>query len=200
MKVIGLTGGIATGVSTVAAMFQELGAIVIEADKIAREVVEPGTEPYRKIVERFGREVLSPDGTINRRHLGQIVFADAAARRKLNNITHPAIRRRIKEEVERIREQQLEALVLIDVPLLFDTTGPETFDMDGVIAVVADPERQIDRLMARDGFSREEAERRLAAQRPALEKADESDWVIRNAGSKEETRRQVATLWRQLTA
>ncbi|MBI2972442.1 MAG: dephospho-CoA kinase [Armatimonadetes bacterium] len=198
MKVIGLTGGIATGVSTVAKIFRELGAIVIEADKIAREVVVPGTDVHRKIVEAFGKEILNPDGTIHRQRLGQIVFTDATARRKLNRITHPSIRRRIQEEVEQIGEQRPDAIVLIDVPLLLDTTGPDTFEMDGVIVVTADGDRQIDRLMNRDGLSREDAERRLAAQRPAAEKAEEADWVVDNSGSVEETRRQVEGLWKKL--
>lgn len=198
MKVIGLTGGIATGVSTVAQMFRELGAVVIEADKIARDVVVPGTDPYGKIVETFGREILSADGTIDRRRLGQIIFADGAARRRLNVITHPAIHRRIAEEVERLRETRPDAVVILDVPLLLDTTGPDSFDMEGVIVVVADPKTQAARLIERDGLSREEVERRLASQRPAAEKAAEAEWVIQNAGSIDETRRQVAALWQRL--
>lgn len=199
MKVIGLTGGIATGVSTVAQMFRELGAIVIEADKIARDVVEPGTQTYRKIVETFGREVLSADGTIDRKRLGQIVFADDAARRRLNRITHAAIRWRIEEEVERLRGSNPDAIVLIDVPLLLDTTGPDTFDMDGVIVVTAAKDAQIERLMRRDMLPEEDAQRRVAAQRPVEEKAMEADWIVRNTGSLEETRWQVVSLWRQLT-
>lgn len=199
MKVIGLTGGIATGVSTVAQMFRELGAIVIEADKIARDVVEPGTQTYRRIVETFGREVLSADGTIDRKRLGQIVFADDSARRRLNRITHSAIRRRIEEEVERLRGSNPDAIVLIDVPLLLDTTGPDTFDMDGVIVVTAAKDAQIERLMRRDTLAEEDAQRRVAAQRPVEEKAMEADWIVRNTGSLEETRRQVVSLWRQLT-
>ncbi len=199
MKVIGLTGGIATGVTTVASMFKELGAEIIEADKIAREVVEPGTEPYRKIVETFGRGVLNADGTIDRKKLGQIVFADDTARRRLNRITHTAIRYRIDEEVERIRKSDPDAVVLIDVPLLLDTTGPDTFDMDGVIVVTAGKDSQIERLVRRDTLPEEDAQRRVAAQRPVDEKAEEADWIVRNSGSLEETRRQVTSLWRQLT-
>lgn len=199
MKVIGLTGGIATGVSTVAQMFRELGAIIIEADKIARDVVEPGTQTYRRIVETFGREVLSADGTIDRKRLGQIVFADDAARRRLNRITHSAIRRRIEEEVERLRGSNPDAIVLIDVPLLLDTTGPDTFDMDGVIVVTAGKDAQIERLVRRDTLPEEDAQRRVAAQRPVEEKAMEADWIVRNTGSLEETRRHVVSLWRQLT-
>jgi len=199
MRVIGLTGGIATGVTTVASMFKELGAEIIEADKIAREVVEPGTQPYRKIVETFGREILSADGSIDRKKLGQIVFGDDTARRRLNRITHSAIRRRIEEEIERIRGSNPDATVLIDVPLLLDTTGPDTFDMDGVIVVTAAKDAQVERLMLRDTLSEEDAQRRIAAQRPVEEKATEADWIVRNTGSLEETRRQVASLWRQLT-
>ena len=199
MRVIGLTGGIATGVTTVASMFKELGAEIIEADKIAREVVEPGTQPYRKIVETFGREILSADGSIDRKKLGQIVFGDDTARRRLNRITHSAIRRRIEEEIERIRGSNPDATVLIDVPLLLDTTGPDTFDMDGVIVVTAAKDAQVERLMLRDTLSEEDAQRRMAAQRPVEEKATEADWIVRNTGSLEETRRQVASLWRQLT-
>lgn len=199
MKVIGLTGGIATGVTTVASMFKELGAEIIEADKIAREVVETGTQPYRKIIETFGREILRADGSIDRKKLGQIVFGDDTARRRLNRITHSAIRRRIEEEIERIRASNPEAIVLIDVPLLLDTTGPDTFDMDGVIVVTAGKDAQVERLMRRDTLSEEDAHRRIAAQRPVEEKATEADWIVRNTGSLEETRRQVVSLWRQLT-
>lgn len=198
MKVIGLTGGICTGVSLVAKMFRELGAVVIEADQIARQVVEPGTEAYRKIVEVFGREVVRADGTVDRKRLAAVVFQNDAARRRLNVITHPEIRRRITEEVDRIRDRDPGGILVIDVPLLLDTTGPETFDLDGVIVVFADPELQISRLMARDGLSRQEAVQRLAAQRPVAEKVAEADWVIDNSGSVENTRRQVEALWKKL--
>lgn len=198
MKVVGLTGGIAAGVSLVAGMFRELGAVVIEADRIAREVVEPGTDVYRQIVEAFGREVVLPDGTLDRRALGSIVFQDPAARRRLNAITHPEIRRRIQEEVERAAAGRPGTVVIIDVPLLLDTAGRDVFDLDGVIVVQATPEQQVSRLMARDGLSEEEALRRLAAQRPVAEKAAEADHVIDNTGSIEETRRQVQSLWASL--
>ncbi|MDQ7819687.1 MAG: dephospho-CoA kinase [Armatimonadota bacterium] len=198
MKVIGLTGGIATGVTTVARMFAERGAVVIEADRIAREVVEPGTEAYRKIVEAFGPGILQPDGRLDRRALARLVFADEAARRRLNAITHPEIRRRIREEIARVRQASPDAVVIIDIPLLLDTTGPEAFDLEGVIVVTAPREEQIRRLVARDGLTPEEAERRVAAQRPVAEKEAEADWVIDNGGSLEDTRRQVDILWQEL--
>lgn len=198
MKVIGVTGGIASGSSLVAGMFRDLGAIVIEADQVARETVQPGTGVYRKIVEAFGKDIVLPDGSLDRRRLGAIVFKDPVARRRLNVMTHPEIRRRIQLQVERLAAEQPDAVVIVDVPLLLDTTGPEAFDLDGVIVVVATPEQQIERLIRRDNLSREEAEHRLAAQRPVAEKAAEADWVIDNTGTVEETRRQVGILWSEL--
>ena len=198
MKVIGITGGIASGSSLVAGMFRDLGAVVIEADLVAREAVQPGTEVYRKIVEAFGKDVVLPDGSLDRRRLGAIVFKDPVARRRLNVMTHPEIRRRIQSQVEQAAAEQPDAVVIVDVPLLLDTTGPEAFELDGVIVVVATPEQQIERLMARDNLAREEAEQRLAAQRPVAEKAAEADWVIDNTGTIEETRRQVGILWSEI--
>jgi len=199
VRVIGLTGGIASGVTLVAGMFRELGAVVIEADQVSREVVQPGTSTLRKIVEAFGPEVVAPNGTLDRRRLGQIVFDDPSARVRLNALTHPAIRRLIWERIEHIRREDPEALVIVDIPLLLDTAGPETFDLDGVIVITATPELQISRIMKRDGLSREEAQRRLDAQRPVALKAAEADWVIDNTSTVAHTRSQVEALWKQLT-
>jgi len=199
VRVIGLTGGIASGVTLVAGMFRDLGAVVIEADQVSREVAQPGTSTLRKIVEAFGPEVVAPDGTLDRRRLGQIVFDDPSARVRLNALTHPAIRRLIWERIEHIRREDPEALVIVDIPLLLDTAGPETFDLDGVIVITATPELQISRIMKRDGLSREEAQRRLDAQRPVALKAAEADWVIDNTSTVAHTRSQVEALWKQLT-
>jgi len=198
MKVIGITGGIATGVSTVAEMFCERGAVGIEADRVAREVVAPNTEAYNKIVEVFGKQVVGRDGTIDRKKLAEVIFRDPAARRRLNAITHPEIRRRIQEEVEGLRSTNPNAIVVIDLPLLLDTTGPEAYELDGVIVVSAGREQQIERLKRRDNLSQAAAEQRLAAQRPVVEKEAEADWVIDNSGPVEETRRQVELLWQEL--
>jgi dephospho-CoA kinase len=198
VKAIGITGGIASGSSLVAGIFRDLGAVIIEADKVAREAVQPGTGVYKKIVEAFGKDIVLPDGSLDRRRLGAIVFKDPVARRRLNVMTHPEIRRRIQAQVERAAAEQPDAVVIVDVPLLLDTTGPEAFELDGVIVVVATPEQQIERLMARDNLTREEAEQRLAAQRPVAEKAAEADWVIDNTGTVEETRGQVGILWSEL--
>jgi len=148
----------------------------------------------------FGREVVLPDGSLDRRRLGALVFKDPSARRRLNTITHPEIRRRIAEQVERTAAERPDAVILVDIPLLLDTAGPDAFDLDAVIVVQATPEQQIARLMARDGLTREEAESRLAAQRPIAEKVPEADWVIDNTGSIEQTRAQVEALWGTLRA
>ena len=198
MKVIGLTGGIATGKTTVVDMFRQLGAVVIEADAIAREVVVPGSPALQQIVETFGKEVLRPDGTLDRGRLATIIFTDESARLRLNAITHPRIRQRIKEDVARLRAADPSAVVIIDVPLLLDTAGRDVFGLNGVIVVSADQEVQIDRVMTRDGLSRDEALQRLASQRPVAEKAKEADWAIDNSGTMEETRRQVELLWQTL--
>lgn len=198
MRVIGLTGGIASGVTLVAAMFRELGAMVIEADQVSREVARPGSDVVAKIEETFGQHVVAPDGTLDRRRLGEIIFQDPAARARLNAITHPAIRLRIWEHLGDVRREHPEAIVVVDVPLLLDTSGPETFDLDGVIVVTATPEQQIQRTMNRDGLDREEAQRRLDAQRPVALKAADADWVIDNGGTIEQTRRQVRALWDEL--
>lgn len=198
MKVIGITGGISAGVSLIAAIFRELGAVVLEADRVAREVVAPGTDAYRRILEVFGRDLVLPDGSLDRRKLGQIVFKDAVARRRLNAITHPEIRRRVQAQIEQMAVEHPDAVVLVDIPLLLDTAGRDAFDLDGVIVVLATPEQQISRLIARDGLTLEEAEQRLAAQRPLAEKALEADWVIDNTGTVERTRSQVEALWNEL--
>lgn len=200
MKVIGITGGISAGVSLIAAIFRELGAVVLEADRVAREVVAPGTDAYRRILEVFGRDLVLPDGSLDRRKLGQIVFKDAVARRRLNAITHPEIRRRVQAQIEQLAVEHPDAVVLVDIPLLLDTAGRDAFDLDGVIVVLATPEQQISRLIARDGLTLEEAEQRLAAQRPLAEKALEADWVIDNTGTIERTRSQVEALWNELNA
>ncbi len=197
MKVIGLTGGIASGKSLVTALFRKLGASVISADEISRQVEQPGTEVFRDLVEAFGTTVLRPDGTLDRKRLGELIFRDATARARLNAITHPRIRQQIQAEIKRFRAATHQ-LVIVDIPLLLDTAPRDAFDLDGVIVVVVDPETQIARLMAREGLTREAALRRLQAQRPLAEKAAEADWIIDNSTAVERTRRQVEALWQRL--
>ena len=194
MDVIGLTGGIASGKSTVAEMLRELGASVIDADEAARAVVEPGTPGLAEIVAAFGPEVLDGE-RLDRARLGRIVFADAEARRRLEAITHPRVR-------EWMAERQREALergerrVVLDIPLLFEN-GLET-GMGAVLLAYAPEAVQIRRLIERSGLSEAEARARLAAQLPIEDKVARSTYVIDNSGSLDATREQVQKVWREL--
>ncbi len=195
MKVIGLTGGIASGKSLVAGMLHELGAQVIDADAIAREVVaEPDVR--REIAAAFGPSVVRADGTLDREALAARIFSDAAARATLNAITHPRIRRRINEEVAVLRAAQPDATVVLDIPLLLDGAPPGAYDLDGIIVVFVDEATQEARLAARHQITGETARQRLRAQRPLREKVAEATWVIDNSGSPQATRRQLEALWR----
>lgn len=196
MLVIGLTGGIACGKSTVAEMLRALGARVVDADEVARQVMTPGSPVLARVVERFGREILKPDGTLDRRRLGGLVFGDRQAREDLNRLTHPAILDAIRRRLEEARREGVETLV-IDAPLLLEA-GMEDW-VDEVWVVACSREQQIDRLRRRDGFALAEAEARLAAQMPLEQKLRRAHRVIRNEGSLEETRRQVLACWREAT-
>lgn len=188
MITIGLTGGIATGKSTVSNILRQHGARIIDADQIAREVVEPGQPAWEKIVSYFGQDILLPDNTIDRKRLGKIVFADATARQALNSFTHPAIINRIREILDGWRDDA-GVLAVVDAPLLLEA-GME-FLVDEVWVVATSTEIQLERLMRRDKLSREEALQRLAAQMPLAEKISRATRVIDNSGSLAETTRQV---------
>ncbi len=192
---IGLTGGIATGKSTVAKLLTERGAILIDLDKIAREVVEPGQPALRAIAERFGQAVLRPDGSLDRKKLGSIVFSDSAERKALEEITHPAIRAVMKERMSRSETEEPDRLVVVDVPLLYESKLESYFDR--VMVVYLPREKQLSRLIERDGLSREEAEKRLAAQMDIEEKKVRADVLIDNGGTPEETSLQIERFWRE---
>jgi len=195
VKVIGLTGGIASGKSLVARLFRELGAEVIDADAVAREIVEPGTAALREIAETFGPEIVRPDGTLDRRALADRIFRDAGARARLNAITHPRIRQRMAERVEVVRHARPDAIVVLDVPLLLDTAPADAYPLDGIVVVFVDADTQAARLAARDRISVEAARQRLGAQRPLQEKVSQATWVIDNSGTPDVTRRLVEGLW-----
>ncbi|MDR7419137.1 MAG: dephospho-CoA kinase [Armatimonadota bacterium] len=197
MRVVGLTGGLASGKSAVSVMFRDLGAVLIDADAIAREVVAPGSPVLREIAAAFGPSVIAPDGSLDRRAMAERIFRDPAARRTLNAITHPAIRRRIADAVEAVRRAQPDAIVVIDIPLLLDTAPADAYGLDGVVVVYVDEATQAARLSARDHLTPADARARLAAQRPLREKLPDATWVIDNSGSLEDTRRQVDALWRR---
>jgi len=198
MRVIGLTGGIASGKSLVASMLRSLGATVLSADEVARDVVTPGSEALEGIVQAFGPEMIRPDGTLDRKRLGDLIFRDASARARLNAIMHPRIHRILQAQVDRLRTTTAPAVIIVDIPLLLDTASRDYLSLDGVIVVSVDKETQIARLRSRQGLGREAAEKRLQAQRPLAEKVAEADWVIDNSGSPAQTRGQVETLWNQL--
>ena len=197
MQVIGLTGGIASGKSTVARILERLGAVIVDADLLAREAVLPGSTAHGAIVDSFGPEVLLPDASINRKALGRIVFADPDARRRLEAITHPAIAGLAEERLARARCSEAPAVFYV-APLLIEAGA--TNRVDDIWVVYADRETQITRLTERDGIRREEAEQRLAAQMPMEEKAAYGSAVIDNRGTPEETERQVVALWKERIA
>jgi dephospho-CoA kinase len=191
MRVVGLTGGIGSGKSTVAALFKQQGAEIVDADQLAREVVEPGQAALEEIVEAFGREVLQPDGRLNRARLAATVFNDPAARARLEAITHPRIRQRMLEEVEARRARS--GLLLLDIPLLYER--PRIDAVEVVVVVWVDSATQLKRLLARGGLDEQAARARIAAQMPLDQKKALADHVIDNRGTPEETGRQVEALF-----
>jgi dephospho-CoA kinase len=195
MKVIGLTGGIASGKSTVARILAECGAAVIDADLLAREVVMPGTPAHAAIVAEFGAGILNPDRTIDRKALGNIIFADPDARSRLESITHPAIRRRAEEKLAELRKEGT-PVVFYMAPLLIEAGAASR--VDEIWVVYSDRETQLDRLMRRDGIGHDEALQRLAAQMPMDEKKEYGTVVIDNRGTPEEMERQVRQAWERL--
>jgi dephospho-CoA kinase len=193
MKVLGLTGGIGSGKSMVASMFAQLGADVIDADRLARQVVEPGQPALKEIATAFGTEILLPDGRLDRGKLARIIFADPVARGTLNAITHPRIRERMDAEIS-VRRSRAGVLV-VDIPLLYE--NDRTRAVETVIVVWVDPKTQLRRLQERDGLSVEDARQRIAAQMPLDAKRARADVVIDNSGSREKTRRQVEAVYRR---
>ena len=194
MRVIGLTGGIASGKSSVASLLERLGAAVVDADRLAREVVEPGEPALAQIVAAFGAKVLNRDGGLNRTALGEIVFSDDAARRTLEAITHPAIRERAEARLARLSEAGVETAFYV-APLLIEAGNASR--VDEIWVVYLDRETQLARLMARDSLGREAALRRIASQMPMEEKKRRGKIVIDNRGTREELEAQVLRLWRE---
>ncbi|HLR08377.1 MAG TPA: dephospho-CoA kinase [Bacillota bacterium] len=186
--VIGLTGGIASGKSTVSHMLKEYGIPVIDADQIARDVVEPGEKAYGAIVETFGHNVLNDDQTIDRKKLGAIVFANDNKRKQLNAIVHPAVREKMIRKRDALKETDVPCVVL-DIPLLYESDLTHFVDKTIVVAVHEDV--QLDRLMKRDHYDKTEAKQRIAAQMPIKEKAALADAVLDNNGTRAATREQL---------
>ena len=196
MRRIALTGGIATGKSYVVSRMREAAVPVIDADVLAREAVAHGTEGLAAVVRRFGPDILTGEGLLDRARLGKIVFHDTAARRDLEGIVHPFVRARIDAFFHGLPKNVRFAVA--DIPLLYETGRQRQFDK--VIVVACARDTQVERIMARDGLAREEAERRIAAQLPIAAKVALADYVIRTDGRKTETDAQVAKLLSELEA
>ena len=195
---VGLTGNISTGKSTVSRMLAHLGCKIIDADQLAREVVMPGQPAHAAIVAEFGREVLQDDGYLDRKKLGALVFAQPERRRRLEAITHPAVRTRFQRILAVYEEEAFEGIVIWDVPLLMEGGGDK--DMDRVVVVSSDEATQLDRLMARDGSTEPEARARMTSQMPLAEKARRAHHVIDNSGDRAATERQVRAVHAELMA
>ncbi|SES94440.1 dephospho-CoA kinase [Paenibacillus sp. NFR01] len=194
--IMGLTGGIASGKSTVSAWFVNKGARLVDADIIAREVMLPGHPVLDAAVKRFGEGILQPDGSLNRAKLGEIVFADKEALQALNAITHPAIRKEIKARMHALEEEDPRRLTLVDIPLLYESELDNLFERIAVVYVPREVQRE--RLMARNGMTEVQAESRLKAQMDIEEKRRRATFVIDNSGSPEDTKDQVDELWDRL--
>jgi dephospho-CoA kinase len=199
MIVVGLTGGIATGKSTVAQMFKRGGAVIIDADQLARDVVRPGKPAWREIVKVFGEGVLNSNRSINRHALGEIVFHNRRKLRRLEHIIHPRVAREQQRLARRIAERSPDALIVYEVPLLFESGAHKR--VDKIVVVTADRETQIARLKQRNGLTRTEALRRINNQMPLARKVRRADVVLNGTGDKavvkQEVRRLIQNLHRE---
>lgn len=196
MIIVGLTGGIASGKTTVADIFRDRGALIVDADLIARQAVAPGEPPWAAIRDQFGEAVLNADGTINRTLLGKWVFANPVLRRQLEKIVHPWVRGRMDAQVDRIRQTHPRAVVVQDIPLLFESQM--TGGLAEVIVVYAPAALQLRRLIQRDGIGIPDARARIRAQLPIEEKCRRATIIINNSGDPSETREQALKVYADL--
>lgn len=198
MILVGLTGGIASGKSLVAKLLKDLGAYVIDADAIAHEITQPGTPAYREIIQQFGEGVLGKDRTIDRSSLGRMVFSDPARRAVLEGIVHPRVFAVEETRRREIAQQDPQAVIIFDAPLLIETRAHEL--MDRVIVVYADRKTQLKRLKERDRLFPEEAKRRIAAQLPLSNKKLYADYVIDGTASLQQVATQTEAIYKELKA
>jgi dephospho-CoA kinase len=197
---IGLTGGIASGKSVVGRRLAELGAVHVDADVLAREVVESGQPALAEIEREFGASVISRDGSLNRPALGAIIFSDADSRAALNAITHPAIWKRATDLFEAAQNTDPTSIVVYDVPLLIEASGDRPMSFDTIVVTHADAETRIERMMSERGLTREDAEHRLGSQATDDQRLAVADVVIDTNGTMQHTLDQVDALWASLTA
>ncbi|AZS16482.1 dephospho-CoA kinase [Paenibacillus lutimineralis] len=192
---IGLTGGIATGKSTVSHMLVSLGAELIDADVIARGIMEPGHPVLAKVAEHFGEDILNPDGTLNRKQLGAVVFSDPEQRKVLNELTHPAIRNEMAARMKALEAADPHRLVVCDIPLLYESGQEGLYEQ--IMVVYVPREVQLERLMERDNLTLEQASSRLAAQMDIELKKSKADVLIDNHYGLDETKHQIEKFWRE---
>jgi len=195
---VGLTGGIATGKSTVSEILRQLGGEIIDADQLARDVVEPEQPAWKQILEEFGRGVVTAAGTLDRKKLGAIVFADPERRKRLEAITHPAIRARFQARLDELAAQGFAGIVVFDAPVMIESGNYK--NMDRLVVVVTDDATQAARLQERDGTDEAEGRRKIASQMPLAEKAKLADYVINNSGAREATAAEVRRVFAALMA
>jgi len=193
---VGLTGGIGSGKSTVARLLEKRGAVVFDADLLAREAVEPGTPGHASVIERFGADVLAPGGELDREALASVVFADPSARRDLEEIVHPEVRRLFAEGSEAYRDT--DRVVVFSAPLLVETGMHTAFEI--LVVVSATVATQIERLMRQRGMSESSIRARIVAQAPLEDKAAVADFLVDNEGTLDELESQVDRLWSDLSA
>jgi len=197
MLIVGLTGGIVSGKTTVAQIFKRLGAKIIDLDEIGREIVNPQQKAWKKIVQNFGVEILKDNQEINRKKLAKIVFSNQEKLNLLNQITHPVIIEVMKKQLNQISNQATgDVICLIDAPLLFEAHIEHM--MDKIIVVYINEKEQMTRLLQREGLSKDDAIKRMRAQIPIEDKVHLADYVIDNSFSIEQTKEQVFQLWREL--
>jgi len=196
MFIVGLTGGIASGKSLVARVFKDLGAHVIDADRIVHDLLEPDQSACREVLDHFGKDILLPNGGIDRRKLGEIVFNDPEERAWLNSCLHPKVFHVYTTQVKHLQCRQPDAIVIFNAALLIETGYHR--NMDRVVVIYADREQQIERLSLRDKFTREQALARIASQMPLAEKRAHADYVIDNTGNREDAEVQARKVFQKL--
>ncbi|MBT1630413.1 dephospho-CoA kinase [Curtobacterium flaccumfaciens] len=200
MHIIGLTGGIAAGKSTVSRRWTEQGAVVVDADRLARDAVAPGSPGLAQVAQRFGPSVIAADGSLDRPALGSIVFADPAARKDLEAITHPEVWRLAQQAFDAAEAADPDAVVVYDVPLLAEARGSRPLRFDAVVVVDAPAAQRIERLVEHRGMARDEAERRVAAQASDADRLALADHVVDATGTLEQTIRSADEVWARITA
>lgn len=196
MLKVGLTGGIASGKSTVSRIFASFGAKVLDADEVAREVLLPGQPAWKRLRQAFGQEFFHPDGTVKRKQLRNLVFADPEKRSQLNAIVHPEVMKEINRRSEILSSSVQNGVLLVDVPLLLEVGVANRFDK--IVVVYVSESVQISRLLQRDGISEEEAKQALKIQMALSKKVEQADYLIDNSGTPEETLAQVEKVWEEL--